>query len=99
MSRIDFDGDWHGWRLSGRVWSPRNGQRITRERLAGLLFRGELELRRAGFASRRAAEANRRGRQYQSRVKVIVVDPADLRVHGGLKADALVAPCAGTTRT
>ena len=82
MSTIDFEGDWHGWRLAGRHLVSPDGRRITRERLAGLLFRDELELRRAGFASMRAAEANRRGRQYQPRVKVVVVDLADLRVRG-----------------
>lgn len=81
-STIDLEGHWYGWRLADRYLISPSGQRITRERLAGLLFRDELELRRAGFASRRAADANRRARQYQSPVKVIVVDLADLRVHG-----------------
>lgn len=82
MPRIDFEGGWYGWQLCGRHLVSPDRQRLTRERLASLLFCDELELRRAGFVSRRAAEANRRARQYQSRVKVIVVDLVDLRVHG-----------------
>ena len=80
MPDADFDQDWLGWRLRGRYLISPDGQRITRERLAGLLFRDELELRRAGFASRRRAEQNRG----QTLVKVVVVRLAELRRDGRL---------------
>lgn len=79
---IDLTGDWYGWRLRGRHLVSPGGQRITRERLDGLLFRDELELRRAGYASRRQAEVGRRAGQYQAKVKVIVVDASAYRIHG-----------------
>lgn len=81
---VDFDGEWHGWRLRGRHLVSPSGQRITRERLNGLLFRDELELRRAGYESRRKAEAGKRGQQYGPRVKVVVVELAELRARGQL---------------
>ena len=74
---VDFDGEWYGWRLRGRHLVSDTGQRMTPERLRGLLWRDEVELRRQGFASRRAAEERRRKGQL---VKVIVVQLADLRV-------------------
>ena len=52
---------------------------MTRRRLEGLLWREEMELRLAGFASRRNAEKERPKRQL---VKVIVVELAQMRVHG-----------------
>lgn len=57
---IDLTGEWHGWRQRGRYLVSDNGQRMTLERLRGLLWRDELELRRKGYASRRAAELGRR---------------------------------------
>jgi hypothetical protein len=78
MATIDFTEDWYGWRLRGRHLVSPDGQRITRRRLEGLLWRDEKELRLAGFASRRKAEAERPRRQL---VKVIVVELAQIRVH------------------
>lgn len=80
MPNMDFDEDWLGWRLRGRYLVSPDGQRITRERLVGLLFRDELELRRAGFASRRCAEQNRG----HTLVKVVVVELAEVRCNGRL---------------
>lgn len=37
-SRIDFAGDWQGWKLRGRVLVSPDGDRISAERLRGLLF-------------------------------------------------------------
>ena len=66
---------WSGWSFSGsgrHLVSP-DRQKITPERLAGLLWRDAMELRRAGLRSRREAEKPvRRGP-----VKVVVVDLAD----------------------
>jgi hypothetical protein len=76
---IDFTEAWVGWRLRGRYLVSPDRQRISPERLRGLLWRDELELRRAGHASRRAAEENRRKRQT---VKVVVVQLAELQVDG-----------------
>lgn len=74
---------WAGWRFTpeGRFLVSPNQQYITRERLEGLLLRDAMELRRAGFESRRRAEAGRvsPGRQM---VKVVVVDLAEYRMHG-----------------
>lgn len=76
---IDLQGDWTGWRLRGRHLVSPDGERITQERLSGLLWRDQLELRRAGYASRRRAEAARCDHQ---RVKVVVVELAELRCRG-----------------
>jgi len=82
MTDVDFTGDWYGWRLRGRHLVSPGGQRITRERLDGLLFRDELELRRAGFESRRRAEE---GRSRDQLVKVVIVDLGEYR-HAGMAA-------------
>jgi hypothetical protein len=73
---------WNGWRLRGRLLFAPDGSTITPERLRGMLWRDEMELRRAGFASRRKAEKGTRGRQYGPKVKVVIVDLADVRVDG-----------------
>lgn len=80
-SDLDFTGDWYGWRLRGRHLVSPDGERLSQERLAGLLWRDQLELRRAGFASRRRAEAGKSDRQ---RVKVVVVEIGELRKNGRL---------------
>ena len=79
MAMMDFTDEWYGWRLRGRHLVSPDGQRITRRRLEGLLWRDEMGLRLAGFASRRKAEAERPRRQL---VKVIVVRLAEMQVHG-----------------
>jgi hypothetical protein len=82
---IDLDGEWYGWKLRGRDLVSPDRQRMSRHRLEGLLWRDSQELRLAGFASRRKAEAEMRGQQYGPRVKVVVIDLAEYRV-GGLAA-------------
>ena len=73
---------WHGWRFVGdRLIAP-DGQKITQRRLSGLLWRDAAELRRAGYASRERATQGRRERAYGPRVKVVVVELADIRVDG-----------------
>jgi hypothetical protein len=78
MATIDFTDDWYGWRLRGRHLVSPDGQRITRRRLEGLLWRDGMELRLAGFASRRKVEAERPKRQL---VKVVVIQLSEMRVH------------------
>lgn len=48
--------DWHGWRFAGRFLVSPDGDRMTPERLRGLCWRDLLELRRAGYNTRRQAE-------------------------------------------
>lgn len=76
---IYFPGDWYGWRLQGRLLISPDGEHITQERLSGLLWRDGMELRLAGYASRRNAEKTRCKRQ---RVKVVIVELGDLRCGG-----------------
>ena len=75
----DLSDDWQGWRVRGRELVSPERERITPERLRGLLWRDAMELRLAGFASRRQAEANRAKRQ---RVRVVVVPLSEVAVAG-----------------
>lgn len=72
--QIDLSGPWAGWRVRGRDLVAPHGQRIPARRLEGLLWREEMELRRAGFASRKKAEIAGRNTQL---VKVVVVQLGD----------------------
>lgn len=74
--------EWHGWQIRGNYLVTPTGEKIHQRRVAGMAFREALELRRAGYASRRAAEAGKRGRQYGPRIKVVVVDLQDYRENG-----------------
>lgn len=67
---------WTGWRFTedGRYLVTPDGRHLTEARVLGMAWRDELELRRAGFASRRKAEM---ARSHQQSVKVVVVDLAD----------------------
>lgn len=78
-NRTPLHGEWSGWELRGRDLVAPDGQRITPGRLRGLMWRDALELRRAGYASRRAAE---KARSLRQPVKVIVVELAALRFDG-----------------
>jgi hypothetical protein len=79
---IDFDGDWYGWRLRGRHLVSEDGQRMTIERLRGLMWRDKMELRLAGYASRRKAEEARKVANRSQLVKVVVIDLGTYRQHG-----------------
>lgn len=71
---------WAGWRwtASGRYLVSPDGDHITAERLRGLAWRDAMELRLAGYASRRKAEVAKRAQQYGgAQVKVIVVELSD----------------------
>lgn len=72
---------WAGWRWtdSGRYLVSPDGDHLSAKRLRGLAWRDAMELRRAGYASRRKAEAGKRSSQYGPKVKVIVVPLDDWR--------------------
>lgn len=70
---LDLTGEWYGYRLRGHYLISPDGDRMTPERLRGLLWRDHLELRRAGFASRQKAE----NAGQQSMVTVVRIDQAD----------------------
>lgn len=85
MDVIDLgegNSKWFGWRLRGRHLFAPDGSSMTPERLRGLMWRDEMELRRAGYASRRKAEKGTRGRQYGPGVKVVVIEFTDVTVDG-----------------
>lgn len=67
-------GPWSGWHMAGRELVAPDNTRFTPERLRGLAWRDEMELRRAGFASRRRAE---KATKHGAKVKVVIVDLAD----------------------
>ncbi|MGH8075961.1 MAG: DUF3653 domain-containing protein [Lysobacter sp.] len=77
---IDLGGRWTGWRLRGNYLVTPDGDRMTPERVTGLAWRDSLELRRAGFASRRKAEAAKR--DAGKFVRVVVVSLAEYRLRG-----------------
>jgi hypothetical protein len=78
----DFEDEWHGWRLRGRHLVSQDGQRMTIERLRGLMWRDKMELRLAGYASRRKAEEARKANNRNNLVKVVVIDLGTYRQHG-----------------
>lgn len=79
---MDLNDEWIGWRLRGRYLISPGGQRISPERLRGLLFRDQLELRKAGFASRLKADRGTRARQSMPKIKVVIIDLGEYRVNG-----------------
>lgn len=81
---LDFEDEWYGWRLRGRHLVSEDGQRMTIERLRGLMWRDKMELRLAGYASRRAAEEAKRAAS-RPKVKVLVIDLGEYR-HRGIAA-------------
>jgi len=82
---LDFEDEWYGWRLRGRHLVSDDGQRMSVERLRGLMWRDKMELRLKGYASRRAAEEARKSASCWQLVKVVVVQLADVR-HRGIAA-------------
>lgn len=83
---VEIHPAWQRWRFTpeGRYLVAPDGQHITQERIEGLLWRDQMELRRAGLQSRRkAARAVRRG----VKVKVVVVELSDWQAkHFGSRA-------------
>jgi len=82
---LDFEDEWYGWRLRGRHLVSEDGQRMTVERLRGLMWRDKMELRLKGYASRRAAEEAQKSASRRQLVKVVVVQLAEVR-HRGVAA-------------
>lgn len=78
---FDFEDEWYGWRLRGRHLVSADGQRMSIERLRGLMWRDKMELRLKGYASRRAAEEARPAANRPT-VKVLVIDLGDYRHRG-----------------
>ena len=72
-------GPFAGWSVRGNYLVSPDGDRMTPERIAGLAGRDQMELRVAGFASRRKAEAGQRKAGQRQMVKVVVVDLGDFR--------------------
>lgn len=71
-----LEGSFQGYRVSGNYIIAPDGQRITPTRLEGLLWRDAMELRLAGYVSRRKAEEAKKRFKGQQ-VKVVIVDLAD----------------------
>lgn len=73
---VEIHPAWERWRFTaeGRYLVAPDGQHITQERLEGLLWRDEMELRRAGHRSRRKAEKTAR---HGALIKIVVVEIAD----------------------
>lgn len=74
----NYHHDWKGyrWTDTGKYLITPEGDRITPQRLKGLIWRDSQELRLAGFASRKSAEENRKKNQL---VKVVVINLGDFR--------------------
>lgn len=45
-NRTPLHADWSGWRMAGRVLVSPDGERISPERLRGILWRESMERRR-----------------------------------------------------
>ncbi len=73
--QVDVPEPWVGWHFSpsGQHFISPDRQKITRQRLEGLIWRDAMELRRAGFASRRQAERHNK----PGLVKVVQLRTAD----------------------
>lgn len=52
-NRTRLNGPWEGWRMAGRDLVAPDGDRITPERLRGILWRQEAEARRDALRARR----------------------------------------------
>lgn len=73
-----LSGPFAGWSIRGNYLVSPDGDRMTPERLKGLAWRDHMELRKAGYASRRKAEAGKKSGQRQM-VKVVIIDLGDFR--------------------
>lgn len=72
-------GPFAGWSVRGNYLVSPDGDRMTPERIAGLAWRDQMELRVAGFASRRKAGAGQRKAGQRQMIKAVVVDLGDFR--------------------
>ena len=70
----DLGGPWAGWRLAGRDLVTPDGLRIPPERVRGLGWRQDAEVRRD-----RARAANEARHNHRQMVRVVVVTLAEFR--------------------
>jgi len=78
LNQVELTGPWLGGRLAGRDLVSPDGQRISPERLRGLIFRQSIDGRRDRARARRQPK--------QQLVRVVVVDLAQYRANGGAAA-------------
>lgn len=78
-NHFNLTGPWSGWRLRGRDLVGPGGERVSPERLRGLLWREAGTDRASSARNRREATPAARGRQP---VKVVVIELADFLVGG-----------------
>lgn len=76
-NHVDLTGPWAGWRLRGRDLVSPTGDRVSPERMRGLMFRQQAEARLAAAKARRAAKSKTR-----QLVRVVVVDLASYLENG-----------------
>lgn len=74
--------EWDGWTIKGSYLIGPDGTRLHRRRVAGLAWRYEMELMRSGYASQDKADKGKRRAACGPKVRVVVVDLADYRLHG-----------------
>jgi hypothetical protein len=72
----ELRADWLGWKQRGRYLVSPDGQRISPERIRGIMWRMEAEARRDNARAR-----NAKAKVSQGCVKVVVVDLADWQAH------------------
>ena len=78
----DLRADWLGWKQRGRYLVAPDGQRISPERMRGIMWRLEAEARRDAARAR-----NAKRKVSQGSVKVVVVELADWHArHFGSRA-------------
>jgi hypothetical protein len=68
----ELRADWLGWKQRGRYLVAPDGQRISPERMRGIMWRMDAEARRDAAKAR-----NAKAKVLQGCVKVVVVDLAD----------------------
>lgn len=73
QNHVELHGPWLGWRLAGRDLVGPSGIRVSPERMKGLMWRHESELRRDNA---RARNAQRKAGQ-QAVVTVLRINQAD----------------------
>lgn len=78
-NHFNLTGPWFGWRVRGRDLVGPGGERVSPERLRGLLWREAAADQVNAARSRREAARAVRDRQA---VKVVVIELADFRVDG-----------------
>ncbi|HVK51885.1 MAG TPA: DUF3653 domain-containing protein [Pseudoxanthomonas sp.] len=70
---LDLDGEWYGWKQRGRYLVSPEGDKLTLERMKGIVWRLEME---ANVAKARNARKQKNEIQ-RGQHKVVIVDLAD----------------------